>query len=286
MLYLGINDLSSVVWGHSGDIVLCVCATRSSRTQELQVFRMFSLHLGSCLILQRCRLMILFQPGLHGWGGQTALGVSDWEISNPFLPACPHACRTCRMVMNFISDRFILFFPFHSDAVSWEGQSWLKKRQKKQNQFVLQNLKFTLILIISVTNIEYKLGCVGVENSACCTHQFYFICLSSSLCSFFFAENPLGNLCLHSAQYEEILSYCKGASRHDNRNGNKFHISGAEVLISKITALSNAAFNVCLQTWFQELGSVKFGYFTVGRERHRMGRENEEINFVVKCVKR
>lgn len=145
-----------------------------------------------------------------------------------------------RMVMNSISDRFILFSP-HSDAASWEEQSCLKK--KRQNQFVLQYLKITVVLILSVKNTECKLGCVGVEGNACCTHQFCFICLSSSLCSFFFAENPLGNLCLHSVQYEEILSYCKGASRYDSRNGNKFHISGAEVLISRITAPSNAAFN-------------------------------------------
>lgn len=155
-----------------------------------------------------------------------------------------------RMVMNSISDRFILFFP-----PFWccflRGTLLVKK--KGQNQFVLQNLKLTGILILSVENTECKLGCTGVEDSACCTHQFCFICLSSSLCSFFFVENPLGNLCLHSAQYEEILSYCKGASTHDGRNGNKFHISRAEVLIAKITAPLSAAFNVCLQTLFQEL---------------------------------
>lgn len=156
-----------------------------------------------------------------------------------------------RMVMDSISDRFIGFFlPFWCCFLG--GSVILKKKNNKTpHQFVLQNFKFTVILIISVKNTECNLGCVGVEDSACCTHQFCFICSSSSLCSFFFAENPLGNLCLHSAQHEETLSYCKGASRHGNRNGNEFHISEAEVLISKITALSDAAFNVCLQTFFK-----------------------------------
>lgn len=88
--------MTPLLWrGDTGDIVLCVCVTHSSRTQELQVFRVFSLHLGRCLVVQRHRLVILFQPGLHGWGGQTALGVSDLEISNTFLTACPHPCRKC-----------------------------------------------------------------------------------------------------------------------------------------------------------------------------------------------
>lgn len=91
---------------------------------------------------------------------------------------------------------------------------------------------------------------------------------------------------MHRAQYEGILSYCKGASRHGKRNCNKFHISGAEVLIFQITAQSNVAFNVCLQTLFQELDSVKVGYVTVGRQRDRIEGKSVEIKFLVKCVKR
>lgn len=156
----------------------------------------------------------------------------------------------------FLIDLF--FFSSHSDAVSWEKHSLLRKKPKQQQKnpqnttttkekppktnSLLYKTKNSVILILSVKNTEWELGCVGLRTvpavltssvSSACLHPFALLSLQKTpweifVCTVLSVEESWAGVRVLLGMITEMV----------------INVMLMELRFSKITALSNAASNV------------------------------------------